>query len=87
MIADAVHAVIAQREGEFLTLIVKFTPVIGMFYALALIIVQSYRSLPHAMLRFEKGRGVYRFFSGKWEFDPVLNRFVATPTMQSGYHI
>lgn len=73
-------------EAEFLSPIIKFTPVIFSIIG-ALLALVLYNSYSKNVLNFKTsklGMNLYTFFNSKWHFDYVYNSFIVIPVLNFG---
>lgn len=89
VIQQGVYSSDAQVTGEFLHVGVKLAPLFGSIIAVTLVLALYRVGLrPSAELyRSETIRTLHRFFSHKWYFDTVYNRFINLPLLQGAYNI
>jgi proton-translocating NADH-quinone oxidoreductase chain L len=89
VITDSSAAVTAHREGEFLPLTVKLTPLYFMVIAISALLLVDMHKSPRALLLLSPNPflALYRFLVSKWGFDNVYNKFVANVTLDSSYTV
>jgi proton-translocating NADH-quinone oxidoreductase chain L len=80
--------VLNQLSGEFLPTLTKQIPLFGVIVATALVFY-TYDSfvLTVTPYVYRVNLQLYRFFSLKWGFDAVYNRFINKPLLQGAYNI
>lgn len=76
--------------GEALSTTQKMLPVFGSIFAISLVFLTYENYTEHAAAYIDSSarlRGLYRFLTFKWGFDPVYNRLINQPLVEGAYSI